>query len=109
MNKLISAIQSAVAIPYIEEQDPVIDGCFAITPFITTSLKGNGAVQEISDGLALDIFYKRKADCVSQTREIYKALSTVSNYVVEEPEYTYQQEARMYSSSIRVYIIGGIS
>jgi len=107
MTRLINTIQDLLEIPSLEAGEPVMDGCFFINPFMTSSFKGNGQIQDTKLHLALNMFYSSKADIVTNTMSLLTTLSSNNRYAISDPDYTYFEDADMWQSTMNIIIIGG--
>lgn len=104
MTDLKWLIEETLDIPEIQAGDPILDGCFALNPMISTALMGDGQLQQISDYYKLDMFYANKKELMKETKKIWRALVS-DGYVVESPDYTWQTEGKIWLATLT--IIGG--
>lgn len=107
MTQLSETIENLLNIPSREAGDAVMDGCFFINPFMTSTLKGDGHVQDSKLHISLDLFYADKSEVVQNTLLLLNELGSDSRYVISDPTYTYYEDAEMWQSAMNIIIIGG--
>lgn len=101
MDNLIEFIKNTLNIPYIEENEAVMDGCFCLSPYTSTGLSGNGQITSVTNYYAIDIFYEDKKIAVAQSIKLWKELNSQNNYCSQSPDYTYEQGAEMWHAVVR--------
>lgn len=102
MDNIIDLIENSIIdLVYIEENDTVQDGCFAISPYLTSFLKGNGVPVVSSTQGELVIFYKDKSELVETCNDVVTLLSE-NKIVCSDISYTYDQNGLLYRANFTV-------
>ena len=95
-------IKECLSIPLIGESGAIMDGSFTTEPYITDSLRGNGEPTSISIFTTVNLFYRAKADAVSNGIKLFKSLNSESGIFTDEPDFTWEREAQYWRTSLRV-------
>ena len=95
-------IKTCLTIPLIGESGAIMDGSFTTEPYITDSLRGSGEPTSISLFTTVNLFYRTKADAVSNGIKLYKSLNSESGIFTDEPDFTWESEAQYWRTSLRV-------
>lgn len=106
MENLIEKIRNALNIPYITEEDTVQDGCFLVVPYAVSGIHGNGKPMTEVLSVSVELFYEDKSVMNSDCTSLWIYLIN-EKYICSNPEYTYEQNKKMYRCTINVDIIGG--
>jgi len=101
MENLIDLIENTIDIPYIEENDTVQDGCFAVTPYLTQYLRGDGVPIASHTRVEVTVFYNSKLELMATCQDIVVLLSE-NKYVCSDPSYVYDSNGELYKASINV-------
>lgn len=102
MDKLQDYIKTLLNIPCIAENHAVMDGSFIIEPYIVTSLRGDGGIQSVTISSVVNLFYKDKKDAVNNGILLFKGLSNEEGFCCDDPDFTYENEANMWHTTMRV-------
>lgn len=94
-------------IPYISEEDTVMDGSFTLAPVISNGLRGNGMIQSEIDYYAVNLFYSDKKELVADTKKLCSTLLQ-EGMICDTPNYTYEREGGIWRGMLRVGQIGGL-
>lgn len=105
MNDLKDLIVLTLGIPYIDEETPVFDGSFTLSPYIADGLSGNGEVMSTTTKLYVELFYTDKFTLVENALKLWKEISKAKGMAVESPDYTYEANAQMWRASLSVELI----
>lgn len=105
MDKLIDTIRKELSIPYISEEDTVMDGSFLVSPIITNGIKGDGKFQSVYDLVVVDLFFSDKRDALKASRKMLGALP--DKYIIGNPDYTYEKNCKMWRMTVNISIEGG--
>lgn len=101
MDELIEFIKSTINIPCIEQNEAVMDGSFALSPYMSQGLSGNGEIASVTNYYAIDIFFEDKKLAVENAITLWKALNANKKYCSQSPDYTYEQDAEMWHAVVR--------
>lgn len=101
ISDLENLISEALNIPVIEENDAIIDGCFSTQPWMTESFNGNGEPLNITDHIAIQLFYNKKNDAISAVHELLPVLMR-NNIYANMPDYSWQKDGNLYMVTINV-------
>lgn len=105
MKKLINLIKEITEFPYIEEDNEVMDGSFALTPYMSRGLRGNGKVQKSVDYYACNLFVKDKRQLVTKTKEVWKKIQKQNGCICDDPDYTYEKEGKIWMSTLHIQML----
>lgn len=106
MTALCEFIKTELNMPLIEEDDAVLNGCFACTPFLTGALRGNGSAAAVTQHYTIEIFMMGRENIVQSTTNLYKKLLK-AGYACEDPAYVYDRTSRYWGASFNVTTFGG--
>ena len=99
---LVDKIESCLTIPHIDEDNAVMDGSFTTAPYITDSLRGDGEPSCITLFTMVNLFYRSKTDAVTNGIKLFKSLNSEPGIVTDEPDFTWENEAQYWRTSLRV-------
>lgn len=102
---MIEQIKSLTGFPYIEEDNTILDGSFAIAPYATKGLRGNGCIQSTVDYYACNLFMKDKGQLVRKAKEIWKELQSQEGYTCDDPDYTYEKEGKIWRAALHIQVL----
>lgn len=102
MSDLQTFIEDCLNIPYIPENQAIMDGSFMITPYMVESLKGDGKVQNVTVLSSVELFYEDKSDAVENGILLSSLLNEENNYVADDPDFTFENEAQIWRTTVRV-------
>jgi len=105
MRELRDLIEDLLSIPYVEENTPVFDGSYALVPWLTSGLQGDGLVRTTKTSLYVELFYVDKMDCVNSAISLWKSICATQGMTASDPDYTYEEDANMWRASIPTEII----
>ena len=105
MNDLKDLIVAGLQIPYIDENTPVFDGSFTMTPIYNNGLSGNGIVKTSTTLLNVDLFYTDKIDCVDSAVKLWRTISETKGMASEAPDYTYEESANMWRATLAIELV----
>lgn len=103
MKKLVEQVKKELNVPYLTEDDTLCDGCFCVTPILSSGIRGNGVVQHMNTAQALDIFYADKMELVEKAQALAITLSK-NGYVCQDLSYTHEKNVRLWRAN--TYITG---
>lgn len=106
IDELIELIGSTLNIPYIEENNAVMDGSFTLAPYMSNAEYGDGKAISISDMYGFNIFYSDKSDAMTATKTIWSVLNQ-NNIRMSFPTYLWEPNANIYRASMNLEVIGG--
>lgn len=106
MKAFIEKVKTELNAPYLTEKDTLCDGCFCVTPILSSGIKGNGVIQHLNTTYALDIFYADEIELVGKTKELIILLSR-SGYICQDPSYNYEKNVGLWRGNINITGIGG--
>lgn len=104
MDKLQEFIEDKLNIPYITEEDAVLDGCFMLVPISTSGIRGNGKPLNAVTSVSLELFYSEKSNAVNNALYLWFELNA-NGYHASDPNYTYEKNASGYRASMYVEIL----
>jgi len=99
---LIETIRDCLQIPFIEENNAVMDGSFTVEPYYADSFFGDGAPQNVSIYSSVDLFYVNRNDATSNGIKLFKALNEVQGCFCDNPDFTFEKEANLWRTTLRV-------
>lgn len=102
MDRLKDYIKNLLNIPFIAENQAIMDGCFTIGPYIVGSLRGDGGVQSITINSTVNLFYKNRTDAVKKGILLFKELCNEENIFCDDPDFTFENEANIWRTTMRV-------
>lgn len=102
MNELNKFITELLQIPFIEENQAVVDGSFTVEPYMVDSLKGDGEVQNVSVLSTVNLFYWNRCDAVDNGILLFKKLCESNNFFCDNPDFTFENEAKFWRTTLRV-------
>ena len=105
MNEVIELTQNLLSIPYIEENSPVFDGSFCLSPYMADGLIGDGNVVSMSTKAYIELFYESKTDCVEAALSLWREISSTKGMAAEAPDYTYEENAKLWRASLPIETI----
>ncbi len=106
IDELKERIKNILEVPYISEEDTVMDGSFTMEPVISGGLRGNGTIQSSIDYYMVNLFYSDKKELVVNTKRLCSELLHMG-MICDTPDYTYEKEGRIWRGRLRVGIVGG--
>lgn len=106
MDRIIDLIENTIDIPYIEENDAVQDGCFAITPYLTSFLRGDGVPVASNTQMEVTVFYESKIALVEACKNIIVLLSE-NNFICSDLSYTHDSNGNLYRANFTTNLTGG--
>lgn len=101
-DRIIELVKDALNIPYIDENNAIMDGSFTVSPYITDSLVGDGNPVNITVYSTIDLFYLSKTDAVNNGILLFKTLCEENGICCENPDFTYENDGKIWRSSVRV-------
>lgn len=105
MRELKDIIEDLLSIPYVEESTPVFDGSYALVPWMTNGLQGDGLVRTSKTSVYIELFYTDKVDCIDSAISLWKTICATKGMTASDPDYTYEEDANMWRASIPTEII----
>lgn len=80
----------------------ILDGSFALTPYASKGLRGNGQIQSCVDYYACNLFMKDKRQLVKKVKKIWRCLQKQKGYACDDPDYTYEKEGKIWRATLRI-------
>ena len=94
-------IKDTLEIPYIEDGDTVVDGCFALNPYSASALFGDGKAKETRTRYVLELFYGSKTEIVKKAMYLYEKLQE-NKVTCQMPDYEHYRDIRMWKATINL-------
>lgn len=101
MDDLIKIISEGLNIPYIEEEDAIIDGSFGIEPWMSSALIADGQPQNITDNMTVYLYFTTKSEAIAAVHTLWPIL-TANHIAVSQPDYTWQEGGSLWMASLRI-------
>ncbi len=102
---MIEQIKSLTEFPYIEEDNMVLDGSFALAPYATKGLRGDGCIRSSTDYYACNLFMKDKGQLVKKAKRVWKQLQSQKGYTCDDPDYTYEKEGKIWRAALHIQVL----
>ena len=83
----------------------ILDGSFALTPYASKGLRGNGQIQSCVDYYACNLFMKDKRQLVKKAKKIWRCLPKQKGYACDDPDYTYEKEGKIWRAALRIQVL----
>lgn len=100
LTELIEYVKDECNIPYVEDNEAVLDGSFTVSPIMTDGLTGDGAVQCVVNHYAIDMFFISKLEAINSATAVWKLLNSKKQYCSGAPDYTFEVDAGFWHASI---------
>lgn len=101
IKNLIEFIEKETCATYIEDGDTVDDACFALNPYMTESLYGDGKVALSFTAYKLDMLYADKMELIVKADSVWKALKQ-NRYGCSAPIFSFEKNGKMWKASMDV-------
>lgn len=106
MDDLIEILKKELNLPYIEEDDAAFDGCFAVSPFMSSGLSGNGRIVSDYDSYQLDIFMSSKKQLMRKSKDLCSVASGYKGIFLSDPQYNFETNSKLWRTVITVQKVG---
>ncbi len=83
----------------------ILDGSFALAPYASKGLRGNGRIQSCVDYYACNLFMKDKEQLMKKAKKIWKYLQSQNGYACDDPDYTYEKEGKIWRAALHIQVL----
>lgn len=83
----------------------ILDGSFALEPYASKGLRGNGRIQSCVDYYACNLFMKDKEQLMKKAKKIWKYLQSQNGYACDDPDYTYEKEGKIWRAALHIQVL----